>query len=40
MLSLPPLSMGKGNVFVVGNLLYDAAWKQIANEKSGLFQGE
>ena len=29
MLSLPPLADGKGNVFVVGNVIYDAAWKPI-----------
>ena len=29
MLSLPPLPMGKGNVFVVGNNLYDAEWRKM-----------
>ncbi|MFI5263516.1 MAG: phage portal protein [Candidatus Kapaibacterium sp.] len=29
MLSLPPLPAGKGNVFVVGNVIYDAAWKRL-----------
>ncbi len=29
MLSLPPLPAGKGNVFVVGNVIYDAGWKKI-----------
>ena len=31
MLSLPPLAMGKGNVFVLGNVVYDAGWKAISN---------
>ncbi|MEI8134840.1 MAG: phage portal protein [bacterium] len=31
MLSLPPLPMGKGNVFVVGNVIYDANWRVITN---------
>ncbi len=30
MLSLPPLPAGKGNVFVVGNVIYDGNWKQMA----------
>ncbi len=29
MLSLPPLPAGKGNVFVVGNVIYDSEWKTI-----------
>ncbi len=29
MLSLPPLAAGKGNVFVVGNVIYDGNWKKI-----------
>jgi HK97 family phage portal protein len=29
LLSLPPLPMGKGNVFVVGNVIYDGNWKTI-----------
>jgi HK97 family phage portal protein len=29
MLSLPPLPMGRGNVFIVGNVVYDAAWKAV-----------
>ena len=29
-LSLPALPAGKGNVFVVGNAIYDSAWKKIA----------
>ena len=31
MLSLPALPMGKGNVFVVGNVIYDGNWKSITN---------
>ncbi|MEP7233949.1 MAG: phage portal protein [Ignavibacteriota bacterium] len=29
MLSLPPLPAGKGNVFVIGNVIYDGGWKKI-----------
>jgi hypothetical protein len=29
MLSLPPLPAGKGNVFVVGNVIYDANWSIV-----------
>jgi HK97 family phage portal protein len=31
MLNLPPLAMGKGNVFVVGNVIYDGSWEKITN---------
>ncbi len=31
MLSLAPLPMGKGNVFVVGNVIYDSQWRTITN---------
>jgi HK97 family phage portal protein len=29
MLSLPPLPAGKGNVFVVGDVIYDSNWKNV-----------
>ena len=34
MLSLPPLAAGKGNVFVVGNVVYDGNWKAVNSEMS------
>ncbi|MDP4220839.1 MAG: phage portal protein [Bacteroidota bacterium] len=36
MLGLPPLPGGRGNVFVVGNVIYDGGWKRLGAAGSGV----